>query len=99
MNKGLYRDFINGMSISGLADKYKVSKMRVYKELAFYQQEISFKDDELDFLIDYCNKHIADCEEMTYSCSEENCKLLGVYDNLNWYEKLKNKLENLKGVK
>lgn len=51
---------------------------------------------ELDFLIDYCNKHIADCEEMTYSVSEENCKLLGVYENLKWYENLRDKLIKLK---
>lgn len=57
---------------------------------------IDFTIEELNFLIDYCNKHIADCEEMTYSCSKENCKLLGVYDNLKWYEALKDKLNSLK---
>jgi hypothetical protein len=55
-----------------------------------------FTDEELDFLIDYCNDHIGDCEEMTYSVSEENCKLLGVYENLEWYENLRDKLIKLK---
>lgn len=39
MNKELYQDYINGLSISGLADKYKVSKMRVYKIITEYSKE------------------------------------------------------------
>lgn len=67
-----------------------------YNIVENFLKNTCFTTEELDFLIDYCYKHIADCEEMTYSCSEENCKLLGVYDNLKWYEALKDKLNSLK---
>lgn len=40
MSKCLYQDYINGVSISGLADEYKISKMRVYKEIA--EQSVAY---------------------------------------------------------
>ena len=39
MNKELYQDYINGLSISELANKYKVSKTRVYKDIAEYSKK------------------------------------------------------------
>ena len=36
--KELYQDFIIGLSISELSNKYKVSKTRVYKEIAEYSK-------------------------------------------------------------
>lgn len=39
VSKELYQDYINGLSISELANKYKVSKTRVYKEIAEYSKE------------------------------------------------------------
>lgn len=39
MSKELYKDYINGLSISELANKYKVSKTRVYKDIAEYSKE------------------------------------------------------------
>ncbi len=55
-----------------------------------------FTKEELDFLINYCNKHIGDCEEMECCCSEETCNQLGVFENWDWYEALRDKLEYLK---
>ena len=39
MNKELFNDYINGLAISDLANKYKVSKTRVYKVIAEYSKE------------------------------------------------------------
>ena len=40
MSNELYKDYVNELSISGLADKYKISKMRVYKEIA--EQSVTY---------------------------------------------------------
>ena len=39
MSKELFQDYINGLSISELSNKYKVSKTRVYKDIAEYSKE------------------------------------------------------------
>jgi len=42
MNKELYQDYINGLSISELLNKYKIiNKTRVYKEIAECSKEQS----------------------------------------------------------
>lgn len=38
MNKELFNDYINGLSISELSNKYKISKTRVYKDIAEYSK-------------------------------------------------------------
>ena len=53
---------------------------------------VKFTKEEIDFLVDYCNKHIADCADMEDSCSNETCKQLGVFSRWDWYENLKRKL-------
>ena len=58
-----------------------------------------YTDEELDFMIDYCNKHIGDCADMECGLSEESLKELHVYERWNWYEALRNKLKAAKEVK
>lgn len=52
-----------------------------------------FNEEELNFLIKYCDSHIGDCWSMEECCSNETLEQIGVWKHLEFYKEVKNKLE------
>ncbi len=53
-------------------------------------------NEELDFLIKCCFQRILEIDNAVCECDDNDEDLIYLYDELRWYENLKEKLEGLK---